>query len=74
MILPVISSWGNNMSVKKRIQHLKDKRARGEKIPELRIEEAESIIKDSCNIMKIKEAHISLLKIPDWLNIKSKIL
>jgi ribosome-binding factor A len=31
------------MSVKKRIQQLKEKRVRGEKIPELRIEEAESI-------------------------------
>jgi predicted RNA binding protein YcfA (HicA-like mRNA interferase family) len=52
------------MSVKKRIQHLKDKRARGEKIPELRIEEAESIIKDSFEYYENKRGSHIIVKDP----------
>ncbi|MDD8020003.1 MAG: hypothetical protein PHU81_02300 [Acidobacteriota bacterium] len=52
------------MSVKKRIQQLKDKQARGEKLPELRVEEVESIIKDSFEYYEHKRGSHIIVKDP----------
>ena len=50
------------MSVKKRIRQLKDKWARGEKLPELRVEEVESIIKDSFEYYEHKRGSHIIVK------------